>query len=101
MALRVVEDMLEYMAANTGACVLELRDVSGADASEAMRRAGAAVSGIEHPEEESEPLPSYVSDVEEVDGVATISFDIADAEAYDGLLERVLATVVEAVEAAG
>ena len=73
MAVRVVEDMLDYMATNTGACVLQLRDVVGTAAREAMERAGDAVSDVEHPEEESEPLPSYVSVAEIGDGAAITS----------------------------
>lgn len=100
MAIRVVEDMLDYMTANTGACTMQLRDVAGADGREAMERAGDAVSGIEHPEEVSEPLPSFVS-VTEIEGAVAITLDIADAEAYEGLVERVLSVLVDAIEAAG
>ena len=44
MAVRVVEDMLDYMATNTGACMLQLRDVVGTAARTASRGGVATTS---------------------------------------------------------
>lgn len=59
------------------------------------------MGAIPHPEEPDDPLPSYVSAVEVTDDGARLTIDFADAEAYDGLLERVLDAVLEGLLRAG
>lgn len=52
------------------------------------------IQSIPHPDEPASSLPSFVSDVEVVDDGAEIWFDIADAEAHEGLLDVVEEAVV-------
>lgn len=62
------------------------------------------VMAIPHPESEPdcpEPLPSFCSDVTVQDGVPQMWFDIADIEAYDGLITEVVAAVVGALDETG
>lgn len=65
-----------------------------------MRQAANALFSVPHPEEPDESLPSFVSGVTMGARGPTFWFDIADAEVYDGLLEQVLETVVQALEQA-
>jgi hypothetical protein len=81
----------------TGAARVRLEGVSAGLATTALEAAGRAVTAIRHPEEPDGPLPSYVSQVESVDGGFELWFDIADAEVYDGLLDSVEAAVVAAI----
>jgi hypothetical protein len=102
MAIEVDDGLLDYMAGSTGALHLVLRDTDDPDlALEAMRQAKAALFTIPHPEEPDDPLPSFASAVTAGAAGVTFWFDIADAEAYEGLLEQVLATVVRALEKSG
>jgi hypothetical protein len=94
MRIEVEDGLLEYMAGNTGAVHLELHDTDDPDrAIEGMRQAANALFSVPHPEEPDESLPSFVSGV--TIGARGPTFWFADAGVYDGLLEKVLETVVE------
>lgn len=98
--LRVASGLAGYIATSSGAVHLVLRGstVNGLDA---MRRARAAIFEVPHPEEPSDPLPSFASSVELVDGAPSFWFEAADAEAYDGLIDQVISLVVAALESSG
>lgn len=94
--------LLDYMADHSGSCTFVLREVPADKARLGLQRAGEAVAAIPHPEEPDDPLPSYVAPVDVADdGSARLTIDIADGEAYDGLLERVLDAVLDGLAAAG
>lgn len=101
MAVIVDPELLDHIAAHSGSCTFLLQDVPPEDAVRGLRAAARAVATIPHPEEPEDPLPSYVSSVEVTAGGAGFTIDIADAEAYDGLLERVLDAVLEGLGGAG
>src|SRR5438874_641240 len=85
------DGLLDRMKASTGVCRVQLREaVDPADAMLGLARARRAIFGIPHPEEPSDPLPSYASEVVDTGGGPQFCFDVADAEAYEGLVERIL-----------
>jgi hypothetical protein len=101
MALVVDPDLLDYMASNSGSCTFVLKDTSPEAAVRGLRSACRAVGAIPHPEEPDDPLPSYMSAPEPTGDGARCTIDMADAEAYEGLLERVLQAVLEGLAAEG
>lgn len=101
MAIVVDPGLLEYMASHSGSCTFVLSGVPEAEAVEGMRSACRAVGSIPHPEEPEDPLPSYMSGIAASGDGARFTVDMADAEGYDGLLERVLDAVLEGLAAAG
>jgi hypothetical protein len=87
------------MAESSGAVHVELRGVPDADAGQrAMEAARSALFAIPHPEEPDDPLPSFATNVSLGDRGPTFWFDIADAEAYDGLIDTVVKKLAAAVE---
>lgn len=81
---------------------VEIRDSPDPDgASAGLMAARKALFTIPHPEEPSDPLPSFASEIEVGQRGPTFWFDIADAEAYDGLLDQVVSALAGALEAAG
>lgn len=101
MALVVDPDLLDYMASHSGMCTFVLKDLSPEAAVRGLRSACRAVGAIPHPEEPEDPLPSYMSAPEPTGDGARCTIDMADAEAYEGLLERVLQAVLDALAAEG
>jgi hypothetical protein len=101
MAVIIDPGLLDYMAANAGACTFVLKDVPEEDALEGMRSARRVVGSIPHPEEPEDPLPSFMSTVEWTGDGARFWIDIADADGYGGLLERVLQAVLDGLAVAG
>jgi hypothetical protein len=97
----VDDDVVASMAASTGACWIVIECADAASARGAVDAARAAVWTIPHPEEPEDPLPSFVSDAEDRPGGSSFWFDMADAEAYDGLVEEVLTAIVVAAAASG
>jgi hypothetical protein len=94
--------LVAALAASSGNAQVELRDSSDPDvARRAMQAARAAVYTVPHPEEPDDPLPSYVSEVEDGPRGPRFSIDMADAEGYEGLIERVVATMSAAIDSAG
>lgn len=86
------------MRANTGAITFVAGPPARGDIVEALRRARQAILRIPHPEEPDDPFASFASEVTSSEAGWTFSVDMADAEAYPGVLEAVLAAVVEALE---
>jgi hypothetical protein len=100
--VRVQDGFADYVAASTGAVIVELRDTGDPDAAKrALIAARRALFAIPHPEEPDDPLPSFASEVEVHDTGASFRFDIADAESYDGLVDEVIAALVSAIETEG
>lgn len=101
MPITSSSELLHRWRADTGGCTLQIQEASDpAAALEALGAAARALMAIPHPDEEDEPLPSSVSPIRDHPLGPFISFDIADAEAYDGLLERVLEAIHAAVATA-
>jgi hypothetical protein len=100
--VEIAAGLVEYMASSTGAIHVELRGAGDPESAvRALTAARGAIYRIPHPEEPSEPLPSFASDVTATDDGATFWFDAADAEAYDGLLDQVAASIAAAIDEAG
>jgi len=88
-------DMLQIMMESSGSMHFVLTDVEG-DAVAAMTAAASAIRGIPHPDEPSESLASYVSEIEDTDGGARFWADISDMENMPHVLDKVLMTVASA-----
>jgi hypothetical protein len=101
MAVVVDPGLLDYMASNSGACTFVLKETSPEAAVRGMQSACRAVGAIPHPEEPGDPLPSYMSVPETTGDGARCTIDVADAEAYEGLLERVLQAVLDGLATEG
>jgi len=100
--MRVAEGLVAYIAEHSGAAQVVLSGVEDSEAAQhALAAARAALFTIPHPEEPGDPLPSFASDVSVGPGGPTFWFDIADAEAYDGLIDRVVQVMTAAIELAG
>jgi hypothetical protein len=100
VAIDIEPGVLEAMTANTGA--IRLLVVAGdADIRGALGDAVTRIFQIRHPEEPDDPFASWAGPVERFGDGWVLSLDMADAEAYEGILEAVLCCVVEALEAAG
>ena len=100
VAIDVDAGVLEAMRANTGA--IRLLVVSGDDDIRgALHDAVTRIFQIRHPEEPDDPFASWAGPVERSGDGWVLSLDMADAEAYEGILEAVIRCVVEALEAAG
>jgi hypothetical protein len=100
VAIDVDAGVLEAMRANSGAIRLLIvsRDEGTRGAlHDALRR----IFEIHHPEEPDDPFASWAGPVERIGDGWVLALDMADAEAYEGILEAVLRSVVEALEAAG
>lgn len=93
--------IVAYMKEFSDSChlVVECRDLAAAQTAAAA--ACAALLRIAHPEQPDFPLPSFVSGVEERREGVLFEFDMHDAEGYDGLVEHVLAVVLDAMAASG
>jgi len=102
VTVAVAPGTLERLTATTGAMRFELRDAADAEAATAaMAEARRRVLAIRHPEEPDEAFASYAGAVEERDGVIGFVVDMADAEAYDGVVEAALDAVTGALRDAG
>jgi len=101
MALVVDPGLLDYMASNSDSCTFVLKDMPPEAAVRGLRSACRAVGSIPHPEEPGDPLPSYMSVPEPTGDGARCTIDMADAEAYEGLLEQVLQAVLDGLAAEG
>ena len=100
LMVEIATGFVEYMAGSSGAIHVEFRDAADTDeAVRALSAARQAVCAVPHPEEPSEPLPSFASEVVANERGATFWFDAADAEAYDGLLEHVARSMAAAIDA--
>ena len=91
----------EKLAASTGAAQVVVRSADVDAAVRGLRRARTALFQIPHPEEPEDPLPSYASAVAADETSARFRFDIADAEAYTGLIDQVADAIIAALEAEG
>lgn len=98
--LQVAPGLADYIASSSGAVQLRLEG-STVNGFEGMRLARSAIFEVPHPEEPSDPLPSFASTVKIVDGAPGFWFDAADVEAYDGLIDQVIAVTVAALESSG
>ncbi len=95
-------DLLSHWKRHTGSCTAQVQHSADVEhARDGLVRAAAALRRIPHPEEPDDCLPSFVSEVRDADDGPLITFDIADAEAYDGLVEQVLEAVLTALASAG
>jgi hypothetical protein len=102
MAIEVEAGLAEHLAETSGSAHFELRDFGDAGAAAAaMEQAKRAVFSVPHPEEPDDPLPSYASDLPTTNPAIGFWIDMADAEAYDGLIDQVVAKVVSALDEAG
>jgi hypothetical protein len=102
VSITVDEGLVARMKANSGACHVQLQGAADAEVARlAMTKARQAVLRIPHPEEPSDPLPSFASNVVDSGSGPQFWFDVADAEAYDGLVETIVDTMVLAVREAG
>jgi hypothetical protein len=102
MAIEVDDGLLDHMRQSSGAIEFELR--RAADAGTAQRglsRGRADVLAIPHPDEPDGPFASFASDVEPGARGPGFSVDMADAEAYDGILEEALERVLLALDDSG
>lgn len=97
----VADGLVDYFASSSGAAHVELRTPDHEGAVRGLTAARRALFAIPHPEEPDDPLPSFASDVTVSEQGATFWFDAADAEEYDGLLERVVDALREAIEREG
>jgi hypothetical protein len=102
MGVTIADGLLEHLRGSSGSQSLQLRGAPDPEAAaRGMRAARRALYTIPHPEEPSEPAPSFASGVEDAGGGPQFWFDISDAEAYPGLLEKVLDIVVAARTSSG
>ena len=100
--LRVAPGLADYVASHTGHVELLLRgDPDDARAELAMAAARDALFAVPHPEEPDDPLPSVGSDITTTGDGVMFWFDIADAEAYDGLIDEVVQAMVGALAREG
>ena len=96
--LRVAPGLADHVASHTGHVELLLRgDPDRARGERAMAAARDALFAIPHPEEPDDPLPSIGSDITTTADGVIFWFDIADAEAYDGLIDEVVRAMVSAL----
>jgi hypothetical protein len=97
----VDERMLAYMRANSGHVSFVVRGQPAERVASALEVARRRVAGIRHPDEPDEQFASFISGVEALDeGGWSFWVDMADAEAYEGILELALDCVVSALEEA-
>jgi hypothetical protein len=102
MPIRVDRNLSAYMRASSGAIHFEVRDPSDPDiASRGLCRARTDVLAIPHPDEPDGPFASFASDVESAMHGPGFWVDMADAEAYTGILEEALERVLIALDASG
>jgi len=101
MTVRVVPEMLAYLRANSGGIVIVVSGTPPAAVGSGLRTARRRISAIHHPEQPDEAFPSFVGEAVEINGGWSLSLDMADAEAYDGILEALRDVVVTALEEAG
>lgn len=86
------------MQRSSGAIYVELRAATETDAAlRALRRARTDIFRIPHPEQRNEPFASFVSEVEPGPRGPGFSFDMTDAEAYEGILEEALERILIAL----
>ncbi len=96
--ISVDPEMLVMMQESSGAMQFLLSEVDG-DAVAAMKAAQQAVLAIRHPDEPSDALASYVSDVVETETGARFWADISDMDEEEAVLEEVLEAVIIATGA--
>jgi hypothetical protein len=102
MSVTIADGLLEQLRRSSGSQHLQLRGAPDPEAAKrGMRAASRALYTIPHPDEPSEPAPSFASGVEDRGGGPQFWFDIKDAETMPGLLEKVLDTVVAALNSSG
>lgn len=93
--------MLEHMRLHSGAMRFVIEEASDPNtAVRAVDEARRRVAAIRHPEEGGQHA-SYISGTELEPAGPTFWVDMADAEAYPGVLEEVLEAVVSALEDSG
>ena len=100
MTIRVDDELLGYMRESSGAIHFEVRGASDTETVvRALRQARRELFSIPHPEEPSDPYAAFASDVEPTPRGHGFWVDMADAEAYEGVLEdafqRVLVALAE------
>lgn len=101
MTIRVKPGMLEHMRLHSGAMRFIVEEASDPEAAvRAVDEARRRVAAIRHPEE-GEQHASCISGIEPEPTGPSFWVDMADAEAYPGVLEEVLETVVGALEDSG
>lgn len=92
--------MLAYMRANSGNISFVVRGEPAERVAAALDVARRRISRIRHPEEPDEPFASFISDIEAVEDTWSFTVDMADAEAYEDILEQTLGCVIGALEEA-
>jgi hypothetical protein len=102
VAILVDPFLLEYMTGNIAHCTVLVRD---ADDPRAARRgleaARLALSSLRHPEEPTDPLSAWVSEVEATPEGLQFWFDAADVVVDEGVFELVLDAIVAALAGSG
>ena len=90
------------MRACSGGLRVEVRDAADVDvAVGGLRAARGAIFAIAHPEQPDEPFASVISGVHSGARGPWLELDMADAEAYDDILEETLARIVACLDEAG
>lgn len=101
MTIRVDDELAEYMAQSSGAIHFELRGADEKVALRGLRQAKQSILRVPHPEEPSDPFAPFASDVAPGPNGPGFWVDMADAEAYDGILEEALGRVLAALVQSG
>ena len=100
--MNIAEGLAAYMAESSGAVHIELRGASDEQvALRAMNAAKDALYEVPHPEEPDDPLSSFSSDVAVGERGPAFWFDIADAEAEEGLIDSVIEALAAALNREG
>ena len=101
MTVEVDPQLVDRLSANTGAAAVRVVNADDPEAlASGLRAAKAAIYRLPHPEEPEDPLPSFAA-ISEAGTDSVLRFDIADAEAYPGLVEQVVAAIASALNDAG
>lgn len=90
--------MMPYMRSNSGHISFVVRGRPTERVAGALEVARRRIARIRHPDEPDEPFASFISEVRAFGEGWTFAVDMADAEAYDDILERTLACLVGALE---
>lgn len=100
MGIQVDAGLMEYMNQTSDSIHFELRGADHDAARRGLEQAKRSIFRVRHPEDD-EPYASFASDIEINSQGAGFWVDMADAEAYDGILEAALERVLVALDEAG
>lgn len=100
MPITVAPRLVEYLETRSGSCEVVVRAATDQPAlDEGLRLAANALFQVEHPEEPGEPFASF-SQVSS-DGEPRLRFDMADAEAYPGVMAATIGIIVRSLTEVG